>query len=439
MKVYKFGGASVKDGGGIRNLARIVSGESDNLVVVISAFGKTTNALEKVLSTWLQGDDLYKSLLDELYRIHNSIIDEIFPDRNTVAGKIDISFACLEEYLSSEKRKDYDFVYDQIVSYGEIWSTLIVVEYLKLNISDVEWIDIRENLLTDDRFRDANILWSESTNRIRAIFNFKKKRIYVTQGFIGGTVAGQTTTLGREGSDYTAAIIANILDAESVVVWKDVPGILNADPKWLPDALKLDEISYKEAVEMTFSGAKVIHPKTIKPLHNKNIPLHVRSFLVPGEVGTVIKADVSLKKIIPVFIKKEDQMLISLLPKDFSFVMGDNLSRIFHSFMVHGIKVNLVQASAVSINVCVDNEKAKVSELINDLKAEFLAVYNEEVEMLSIRHYTSEALARITKDREILLEQRTRSTVRFVVRKAEGNNHPVTQKRDTPPSKGGET
>jgi aspartate kinase len=270
--------------------------------------------------------------------------------------------------------------------------------------------------LTDDRFRDANILWSESTNRIRGIFDFTKKRIYVTQGFIGGTVTGQTTTLGREGSDYTAAILANILDAESVVVWKDVPGILNADPKWLPDAQKLDEISYKEAVEMTFSGAKVIHPKTIKPLHNKNIPLHVRSFLVPGEIGTVIKADATLKKIIPVFIKKEDQILISILPKDFSFVIGDNLSRVFHSFMIHGIKVNLVEASAVSIDVCVDDERPKVNALINDLKTEFAAIYNEKVEMLSIRHYTKEALERITNGREILLEQRTRSTVRFVVR-----------------------
>ncbi|MDP3002694.1 MAG: aspartate kinase, partial [Bacteroidales bacterium] len=320
MKVYKFGGASVKDAPGIRNLAKIVSLESENLVVVVSAFGKTTNALEKVLKAWLTGDNVYKSLLEEIYKYHQSVISELFTDKKTAAGKIYISFARLREYLLSEKRAAYDFEYDQVVSYGEIWSTIIVAEYLKLNFSEVEWLDIRGNLLTDDRFRDANILWSESTKRIRGIFNFKTKRIYVTQGFIGGTVTGQTTTLGREGSDYTAAILANMLDAESVVVWKDVPGILNADPKWFPDAQKLDEISYKEAVEMTFSGAKVIHPKTIKPLHNKNIPLHVRSFFVPGEKGTIIKADATLKKIIPVFIKKEDQILISILPKDFSFV-----------------------------------------------------------------------------------------------------------------------
>ena len=417
MKVYKFGGASVKDAAGIRNMDKIISRESDNLVVVVSALGKTTNALERVLKAWLTDDNVSIALLDEIYKNHRSVIEGLFKDITAVAGKIDISFATLREIMYSGKRLDYDFEYDQVVSFGEIWSTLIVAEYLKTHFSGVEWIDIRGNLLTDDRFRDANILWSESANRIRNIFDFGKNKIYVTQGFIGGTVTGDTTTLGREGSDYTAAILANMLDAESVVVWKDVPGILNADPKWLTDAHKLDEISYKEAVEMSFSGAKVIHPKTIKPLHNKNIPLHVRSFLAPGETGTIIKADATLKNVLPVFIKKEDQILISILPNDFSFVMGDNLSRIFHSFMVHGIKVNLVEASAVSIDVCVDDERHRVEALIGDLKSEYSAVYNENVEMLSIRHYTTEAIGRITKGREILLEQRTRSTVRFVVRK----------------------
>jgi aspartate kinase len=416
MKVFKFGGASVTDASRIRNLAKIVSDESDNLVVVISAFGKTTNALEKVLKAWFNDDGEWNTLVDEVYKGHLLVIDELFGQNSEVRNKTDISYASLREKLMTKLKGKYDYEYDQTVSYGEMWSTIIVAEYLKINFSDVEWIDIRENLLTDDRFRDANILWNESTRRVQGTFDFKKKKIYVTQGFIGGTVSGQTTTLGREGSDYTAAILANMLDAESVVVWKDVPGILNADPKWLADAQKLDEISYKEAVEMTFSGAKVIHPKTIKPLHNKNIPLYVKSFLVPGDKGTVITADGFPDRIIPVFIKKEDQILISILPKDLSFVMGDNLARIFHSFLLNGIKVNLVEASAVSIDVCVDDERSKVDVLINDLKAEFSAVYNERVEMLSIRHYTKEALDRITEGREILLEQRTRSTVRFVVR-----------------------
>jgi len=416
MKVYKFGGASVKDGSGIRNLSEIVSEVTDNLVIVVSAFGKTTNALEGVLKAWIGKDATYMTLLNNIQNTHQSVIDELFTDRNDISDTIDNSFSRLKEYLSAVKSGNYDFEYDQVVSFGELWSTIIVAGYLKSIIPETGWIDIRENLLTDDRFRDANILWSESRNRMQKVFDFTAKRIYVTQGFIGGTVSGQTTTLGREGSDYTAAIIANILDAESVVVWKDVPGILNADPKWLPDAKRLDEISYKEAVEMTFSGAKVIHPKTIKPLHNKNIPMHVRSFVRPGDAGTIIKADAALREVMPVFIRKEDQILLSILPKDFSFVMGDNLGRIFHTFMVHGIKVNLVEASAVSIDVCLDDERPKVDALISDLKSDFSVVYNEKVEMLSVRHYTQEALDRITRGRDILLEQRTRSTVRYVVR-----------------------
>lgn len=416
MKVYKFGGASVKDGSGIRNMAGIVSEASGNLVVVVSAFGKTTNALEKVLKAWLSDDPDYISLLDVIRNNHQSVIKELFTEMYTVAENIDNSFAGLKEHLQAGKKGNFDYEYDQVVSYGELWSTIIVSGYLQTILPDVKWIDIRQNLLTDDRFRDANILWSESRNRIRRVFDFSKNTIFVTQGFIGGTASGQTTTLGREGSDYTAAILANMLDAESVVVWKDVPGILNADPKWLPDARMLDEISYREAVEMTFSGAKVIHPKTIKPLHNKNIPLHVRSFINHGEKGTIIKADATIKEVMPVFIKKEEQILISILPKDFSFVMGDNLGRIFHSFTLHGIKVNLVEASAVSIDVCIDDERPKVDALINDLKSDFSAVYNENVEILSIRHYTPESIEKIARGREILLEQRTRSTVRFVVR-----------------------
>jgi aspartate kinase len=417
MKVYKFGGASVKDAEGIKNLTKIVKSETGDLVIVVSAFGKTTNALEKVLKAWLSNDEKYNELLNQLYSGHLSVIRDLFGEATEAKGKIDVTFALLRDYLLTAKKGKYDFEYDQVVSYGEIWSTLIVAEYLKKIIHHVDWCDIRESLLTDDRYRDANVLWSESTKRVQSVFDFRKERIYVTQGFIGGTAAGQTTTLGREGSDYTAAILANILDAECVVVWKDVPGILNADPKWFPGAQKLDEISYREAVEMSFSGAKIIHPKTIKPLHNKNIPLYVRSFITPDERGTVIKIDATRKKIEPVFIRKEDQILISILPKDFSFVMGDNLGRIFHSFITHGIKVNLVEASAVSIDVCVDDERPKVDSLINDLREEYAAVYNENVEMLSIRHYTGEAIELITKGREILLEQKTRSTVRFVVRK----------------------
>jgi len=420
--IFKFGGASVNDADGVRNLAKIVSAEKEKLAIVVSAFGKTTNALEEVLHAWMSGDNGYKNQLDDLYHYHLSIAEELFQSGNYAISGIEISFSKLREYLKKIKRSGYDYEYDQIVSNGEIWSTIIVAAYLQKSGLNAEWIDIRGNLITDDRFRDAEILWNESTARIKSVFNFRNTDIYVTQGFIAGTIAGQTTTLGREGSDYTAALLANMLDASKVVVWKDVPGLLNADPKWLSDACRLDEVSFREAVEMTFSGAKVIHPKTIKPLHNKNIPLHVMSFLIPGGKGTIVKSDTSLKHGLPVFVKKENQIMISILPKDFSFAMGENLSRIFYLFMQHGIKVNIVEASAVSIDVCIDDDRIRIESLIDDLKSEFSATYNDNLEMLSIRHYTPEAVERITSGREILLEQRTRSTVRYVVRKIDSSH-----------------
>lgn len=417
MKVYKFGGASVKDGEGIINLCGIVSFEKDDLVVVVSAFGKTTNALEKLLKEWYEGNDNYKNTLEVIYNYHFRVMKEIFASCNPVENDIDESFRKLRNYLNTHEKSNYDFEYDQVVSFGEIWSTIIVAGYLKTVFPGVEWIDLRKCLATDARYRDANVLWEESTIRIKQVFDFARTRIYVTQGFIGGTEEGFSTTLGREGSDYTAAVIANMLDADSVTVWKDVPGILNADPKWMEDAVKLDEISYREAVEMTFSGAKVIHPKTIKPLHNKSIPLHVKSFISPGSPGTIIKDEPEIKRSVPVYIKKEDQFLISILPNDFSFVMGDNLSRIFRYFSDKGIKVNIVEASAVSIDVCVNDEREKIQAFINELKAEFTIVYNEDVEMLTIRHYNEDSIKDLTDGREVLLEQRTRSTVRFVVRR----------------------
>jgi aspartate kinase len=417
MKVFKFGGASVKDAEGIRNLGKIVSLEQDELVIVVSAFGKTTNSLEDLLKIWLEGGDMYENRLETIYNSHLEVIEKLFSDPGSVREKTDILFDKLNEFLSPGKYSSYDSDYDQVVSYGELWSTIIVAEFLKTQLPSVSWIDIRGKFITDDKFRDANIMWGESSKRVKAAFNFEKCRIYVTQGFIGGTSTGKTTTLGREGSDYTAAILANILDAEKVVVWKDVPGIMNGDPKWFDGAEKLEEISYKEAVEMTFSGAKVLHPKTIKPLHNKNIPMHVRSFLDIDNKGTVIKSDATLKKVIPVFVIKEEQILISILPKDLSFVMGENLGKIFYSFKQQGINVNLVEASAVSLDVCADDDRPKIEAFIKENKTDFSVVYNSDAELLSIRHYTPEAIERITSGREILLEQRTRSTVRFVVRK----------------------
>ncbi|HQG56994.1 MAG TPA: aspartate kinase [Bacteroidales bacterium] len=417
MKVYKFGGGVVKDAEGVKNIARILSGTDENLIVVVSAFGKTTNALEKVLETWYNKNGEFRALLGRIYDYHLDIARKLFTDGKEVIDSLNLAFSKLEDYLLTEKIRDYDYEYDQIVSYGEIWASIIVAGYLQKEGFDVEWIDIRNCFITDDNYRDAGILWGESSKETKRCFDFLKRKIYVTQGFIGGTITGQTTTLGREGSDYTAAVLANMLDAKEVVVWKDVPGILNADPLWLDDAVKLDAISYKEAVEMSFSGAKIIHPKTIKPLHNKNIPLYVKPFFNPGEPGTLVS---SISRVttdaVPVYIRKENQILISVLPVDFSFVMGDNLSIVFHSFMQHRVKVNLVQASAVSINVCVDYEKTKIEKLIKDLKRDYKVLYNDNVEILTVMRYNREATARILAGREILLEQKTRRVVRYVVR-----------------------
>ncbi|MFN8239250.1 MAG: aspartate kinase [Bacteroidales bacterium] len=419
MIVYKFGGASVRDTNGIKNLRNIILAEENNLVIVVSAFGKTTNALEEVLKLWHNGGD-YSGKLNEIYAYHVEVAGSLPGSHDNTVDLFTSSFFRLKDWLRINRPGRFDHDYDQIVSYGEIWSTIIVAGYLNNNGVEVVWKDARECIVTDDRFRDANVYWEESGARVKKEFNFNNESRYLTQGFIGGTVAGETTTLGREGSDYTAAIIGNLLDAEKVVVWKDVPGILNADPKWLEGAELLGEISYKEAVEMTFSGAKVIHPKTIKPLHNKNIPLHVRSFINPEGNGTVIRAEAERDIPVPVYIRKETQILISILPKDFSFVMGDNLGKVFHAFTTHGVKVNLVQASAVSINVCADDERERIVSLINDLGDDFKAIYNDNVEMLSIRHYTPASIEKITLGREVLLEQKTRRIVRFVVRSDEG-------------------
>ena len=418
MIVYKFGGASVRDADGIRNLSEIVLKEKENLVIVVSAFGKTTNALEGVLKAWFAGTSDFVSALDEIRNYHLSVIDHLFSDHETEIKEIIVqSFYQLAEKLHSLKGSDYDHDYDMIVSMGEVWSTMVVEAFLRNKGFDSKWIDIRKLLLTDNRHRDANIIWPESIKRISGAFCFDRKKIYVTQGFIGGTLTGETTTLGREGSDYTAAIIANILNAEKVVVWKDVPGIMNADPKWFSGAETLRNISYNEAVEMTFSGAKVIHPKTIKPLHNKNIPMQVRSFIDHNEKGTLISSEHDSGELIPIFVRKEAQILISIFPKDLSFVMGDNIAGIFHYFEQSGVKVNMVQAGAVSINVCADDERQRIEKVIKELGNNYKILYNDAAEMLTIRHYKPDSIDLITHNLEILISQTTRTTARYVVRK----------------------
>jgi len=416
MIIYKFGGASVSDETGIKNLGKLVSLTSNELVVVVSALGKTTNALENVVNKWFEKDGDHIKALNELSDYHNNIIDKLFIDDTEVKDYFNTSVASLKEYLNSLKCSDYDQVYDQVVSLGEIWSTKIVEKWLRVSGISSCWLDIRKTLITDDRFRDANIQWSESISRLSVAIDFKLADVFVVQGFIGGTASGQSTTLGREGSDFTAAIMGNILDAERVEIWKDVPGVLNADPKWMPNAERLGKINYKEAVEMSFSGAKVIHPKTIKPLFDKRIPLYVRSFINPESEGTIISEEGDTEDSIPVFIRKEKQILISILPRDLSFIIGDNLSRIFHAFYTNGVTANLIQASAISIAVCVNNEERNIQSLIRELEKDYKVIYNKDVEMLTIRHYNDKSVQKIASGREILVEQKTRRTIRIVVK-----------------------
>jgi aspartate kinase len=416
MKVFKFGGASVKDAAAIRNLTGIIRGSDSPLVIVVSAFGKTTNALEEVVNARHGGEGDALSLLEGVYALHVSVARELGLEDGELYDCLKDTYQVAVEYLAEGGEQDYDMDYDQVVSAGEMWSSRIIAAWLIKEGHRCQWVDIRKVLLTDKRYRDANILWQESETRAKFVFNAPDTDYFITQGFIGGTEDGLNTTLGREGSDYTAAVIANMTDASEVQVWKDVPGILNADPKWLEDAVVMSGLSYREAVEMSFSGAKIIHPKTIKPLHNKGIPLIVKSFIDPSAVGTVIIGDDHEEIKVPVFIKKQKQILISILARDFSFAIGDNISRILSLFYDFGIKANMVQASAVSVAVCADDDGRRIRKLISELEKEYSVIYNSGVEMLTIRQYSTDAIGKVCGTREILVEQRTRRTVQFVVK-----------------------
>lgn len=417
MIVYKFGGASVRTSQGIVNLSEIVRSCRDNLVIVVSAFGKTTNALEKILIAYYKNEIARFKLLDDLKDFHYSIVKELFPQGNKILFKeLDGIFSGLVNKMNTQPTAAFDFEYDQLVSIGEILSTRIVSSYLNQSGLKNEWVDSRKVLITDANFRDSNIDLDESSSRMHEVFSFKDSSTYLTQGFIGGTIDGYTTTLGREGSDYTAAVIANIMDASQVTVWKDVPGIMTADPEDYKDAEKLDEISYQEAIELAYFGAKVIHPKTIKPLQNKEIPLYVKSFLDPSGKGTIIHLETSGEITKPVIILKTNQVLISLIPKDFSFVIEESLSRIFYGFYNHKIRVSLVQNSAINFSMVVDNGNERIEGLMNELQNDFRILYNENVSLLTIRHYTPESIIKTTKGKQVLLEQRTRRNVRFVIR-----------------------
>ncbi len=417
MNVFKFGGASVNCAEGVRNFVKIVQSYKKETIIVLSAMGKTTNALERIATDFFHKKDTITPQLEALKKYHFDIIEELFTNKEDIIfSKIDRLFSDLEAYLKKTPSLNYDFDYDQIVTFGELLSTTIVSEFLRLSGTQNKWIDIRNCLKTDDTFREGKINWELSSKLIRSTFNFNNTFVYITQGFIGGTTTNLSTTLGREGSDYTAAVLSNILDVEELTIWKDVPGIMDADPKWLPDAVKVPRISYHEAIELAFYGGKVIHPKTIQPLQQKKIPLQVRSFVNYTEAGTLIStASDATKGTRPIFIRKQNQVLISIRPTDFSFIVEENLSGIFATFSKYRIKVNLIQNSAISFSVCIDNPEERLERLVQELSEKFIVKYNREVELITIRHQNKEAIERMITGRNILLEQRSRDTAQFVL------------------------
>ncbi len=387
MKVFKFGGASVKDAASVRNIGSILAGYPDALVVVVSAMGKTTNAFERILHAYMAGDrPVWTSELTNLRDYHLKIAAELIATgAHPLFGELENIFAGLARKLEYPPAASYNQEYDQLVSWGEILSTIIVSNYLNEQGVSNQWADARQLIKTDGTFREGRVEWDITGRLIRDRFTFRNTRIYIVQGFIGSTVNNLTTTLGREGSDYTAAILAHVLEAESVTVWKDVPGVLNADPKWFDDTVRLEKISYLDAIELAYYGASVIHPKTIQPLKNKGIRLYVKSFLHPADPGTVIGEN-DYEKLIPSFIFKMDQVLIHVHPVDFSFIAEENLEKIFRCFAGYGLRVNLMQNSAVSFDVCVNNDKSRIPSVLEDLQREFRVSYSEGLELITIRY-----------------------------------------------------
>jgi len=417
MKVFKFGGASVKDAGSVRNVANVLRLYSeDKIAVVVSAMGKMTNALERLLHTYYYGTGKIDEEFLNIKEYHMSIIYDLFPEEtHEIYGEIENIFSILRTRLHLPNSENYDYEYDQIVSVGEILSSKILSAYLNSAGINNRWIDARSIIRTDNTYRDARIDWDKTVELVNGAMEFHRERVYVTQGFIGSTAENITTTLGREGSDFSAAILAYCLDAEKVAIWKDVPGVLNADPKYFDDTIKLDQLSYHDAIELAYYGASVIHPKTIKPLQNKKIPLWVKSFLHPKEKGTIIQNDKAELQISS-FIFKMDQVLVTISARDFSFIAEQNLGDIFHELSRLRIKINIMLNTALSFSICVDWDERKIPELIKSLEADYMIKYNKGLELVTIRHYDQETIRRVTVNKEILLEEKTRNTVQIVMR-----------------------
>ncbi|QMU27950.1 aspartate kinase [Adhaeribacter radiodurans] len=417
MKVFKFGGASVKDAAAVRNVGTILKSQPpDNnfILVVVSAMGKTTNGLEQVFEQAFQQLD-FTSALNNLKQYHYQILQDLFTAQHPVYQQVENLFQQLETYLLTVTASDfYDKQYDQVVSYGELLASVILNEYLEHVEVPSTWLDCRPIIRTDSIWREAKVDWNLTQNNVENhVKPLLQEKHVVTQGFLGGTFDGLTTTLGREGSDYTAAIFAHCLSAQSVTIWKDVAGLLNADPKLFPDTVLYQEISFQETVEMAYYGASVIHPKTIKPLATSRIPLYVKSFLQPEAPGTIIH-DCRHDKIAPAFILKQQQCLISFQEKDFAFINESNLSTIFAALANYRFRINLMQNSAISFSVCTDYDANRLHLFIQSLQDHFTIHYNTGLTLFTIKNYDEPSITRLTKEKEILLEQRTRTTYQFV-------------------------
>jgi len=418
MEVYKFGGASVINAEAIRNLTEIIKKNKEKqLLIVLSAMGKMTNKLEELSNAYVHGHDNAHELLDEIKAYHFGVLNELFADhKHPVFNDVANSFVEIEWLLEEEANDAPDYIYDQIVSIGEILSTKIVAAYLNESDVPVTWLDARNFIQTDNTYREGKVDWDKTTLEIQKhVKPIIEKGIALTQGFIGGTSENFTTTLGREGSDYSAAIFSACLDATALTIWKDVTGVLNADPKWFDQTERIPQLSYHDAIELTYYGATVIHPKTIKPLQNKNIPLYVRSFLHPDGEGTQINGENSPLPV-PSFIFKVNQVLISIFPKDFSFIIEENLSDIFSLFHQHKVKVNTMLNSAISFSVSIDHDEEKISNLIKDLSVLYKVKYNKGLELVTIRYYNQDTINRVTVNKDILLEVKSRHTCQMVMK-----------------------
>ncbi len=418
IKVFKFGGASVRDAINIKNVAQILNKYNhQKILVVISAMGKTTNALEEVLNAYYKGN-LKKalSLLDVIKKDHYTIAQELSCGSELLSELNDL-FISIEWILEEEVKDSYSYLYDQIVSTGELLSSKIVFDFLKNTGLNTCWLDVRDVLITDDTYREARVLWDSTSEKIHKKVEglMNEFDVVITQGFIGSTTENTTTTLGREGSDYTAGIFSYCLDADSMHIWKDVPGVLTADPDEFDNVSLIERLSYKEAVEMTYYGAKVIHPKTIKPIQNKGIPLYVRPFGNPDSMGTLIAEDTDISYP-PVLVIEPNQKLLHISTNDFSFVAEHHLSSLFSLLATHRIKVNMMRNTAISFTIAVTNEPEKIHGFLQDMKASFKVLEDNQLELITIRHYTEDLLQRMKEGKVILLEERLKNTVRMVAR-----------------------